>query len=48
LVREQLEMSYRGRYQSACFADGGWVVQRIEITSPTKEQQDALSRVAGR
>jgi two-component system, LytTR family, sensor kinase len=48
LVREQLEMSYRGRYQSACFADGGWVVQRIEITSPTKEQQDALSRAAGR
>jgi hypothetical protein len=48
LVREHLEQSYRGRYQSACFADNGWVMQRIEITGLAKEQQDALSRVAGR
>jgi hypothetical protein len=48
LVLEHLEQSYRGRYQSACFADDGWVVQRIEITGLAKEQEDALSRVAGR
>jgi two-component system, LytTR family, sensor kinase len=47
LVREHLEQSYRGRYQSACFADEGWVVQRIEITGLANEQEDALSRVAG-
>jgi two-component system LytT family sensor kinase len=48
LVREHLEQSYRGRYQSTCLADNGWVVQRIEIVGLAKEQQDALSRVAGR
>jgi two-component system LytT family sensor kinase len=48
LVREHLEQSYQGRYQSACFADDGWVVQRIEITGQAKEQQNDLSRAAGR
>lgn len=47
LVREHLEQSYRGRYQSSCFEQNGWVVQRIEITGLAKEQQDALSRAAG-
>lgn len=48
LVREHLEQSYRGRYQSTCFADNGWVLQRIEIIGLANEQQDAISRVAGR
>jgi len=48
LVREQLEHRYRDRYRMACFAEDGWVVQRIEIAGLKKERQDALSRVVGR
>jgi len=37
LVREQLEQSYRGRYESACSESDGWVFQRIQIAPAAKE-----------
>jgi two-component system sensor histidine kinase YesM len=47
LVREQLEQCYPDNFRFACFRDDGWVVQRIDIPSQAKEEQDALSCVAG-
>ena len=47
LVREQLEHSYRGRYQMTRGTEDGWVVQRIEIAALEKERKDALSCLVG-
>jgi len=47
IVREHLEQSYAGGYQSTCVTENGWVIQRIEIADLAgKEQQHALSRPA--
>jgi len=47
LVREQLEQSYPDNFHFVCLQDGGWVVQRIEISSQARAEKDALSCVAG-
>jgi two-component sensor histidine kinase len=47
LVREQLEQRYAENFRFARSIGDGWVVQSIEITNPAKEEQDALSCIAG-
>jgi two-component system, LytTR family, sensor kinase len=46
IVREHLEQSYAGHYQSTCVTENGWVIQRIEIADLAGKEQHALSRAA--